>query len=179
MQAAQNYIYIVLAVLYVIYSIIQAGKKMAKNKPTVSAPSDPQRKEEFKPVQPPSSAPLPQHDTAGDLKKMLEDLLGGGPQEEIPEKHSERPVIPPAKPIPQPRQERPVPAKIVTHSTAVKATPSHSSSQTKNETKSFLSGEKKTKEKVTQEIVQEEEPSIDFDVRQAIIYSEILKRPQY
>ena len=172
MHAAQNYIYIVFAVLYVIYSIIKAGKKAVKNKPNVSPSPVSEKRDEFKPVQPPVASPLPRQNQGDDMKKMLEELLGKNPEIKIPEKQVANPKHEPVKIKPQP-------AKIVTHVKNIRATLSHVPSKTKEDAKSFLSGEKQTAKKVFVETSVEEDRDIDFDIRQAIIYSEILKRPQY
>ena len=175
MHAAQNYIYIVFAVIYIIYSIIKAGKKATKNRPTTAPDPSSQKQDEFKPVQPPTASPLP--DLGVDMKKMLEDLLGGGSEEKIPEHQAPRPQ-------PQPLSERPQPVKISTHSPPKeKLITAH--------TKSFSAKPKITSDKapfikyseisqkVFAEPIIEEESGVDFDIREAIIYSEILKRPQY
>lgn len=164
-----NYIYIIFAVLYIIYSIIKAGKKVSKNRPTVE-----KQPQQTQTVQPPTAIPLPRKED--DFKKMLEDLMGGVPEIEIPEKQ----II---KPKPQPVTVKPQPAKIAPHHPKKEKL---TTSQSK-----FISAKPKTTSASIPfvshpEIVQktfaetvEEESSIDFDIRQAIIYSEILKRPQY
>lgn len=150
---------------------------MSKNRPTVSQNPPSQNREEYKPVQPPAASPLP--DTGNEIKKMLEDLLGGAPEVKIPEEQ-----VPQIKP--QPVSIKPQPAKISTHAKKEKALVSHSPSKTqKAGAKSFLTGEKLvTSKKIFIEPELEEESASDsyrddFDIRQAIIYSEILKRPQY
>lgn len=168
MRADINYIYILLAVLYVIYSIVKASKKASQQKPATQN----QKPQPSSTVQPPTASPLPKQKPEDDFKKMLEDLLGGAPEIEIPEKQ-----IPKEKP--QPVFIKPEPSKIVTHAKKIKATPSHTPSKTKEKEKPFLAEEKAAPKKLFAEIIAEEEPEIDFDIRQAIIYSEILKRPQY
>jgi len=170
MHAETNYIYIVFAVLYIIYSIVKAVRKNAQQKPapTKSQPSPT--------VQPPTASPLPKQKPEDDFKKMLEDLMGGNPEVKIPDTQ-----IPKVKP--QPVFIKPQPAKIATHHPRKeKLTTSHAK---------FISAKPKTTSASTPfvshpEIVQktfaepdEEEATIDFDIRHAIIYSEILKRPQY
>ncbi|MBI4930651.1 MAG: hypothetical protein HY841_07805 [Bacteroidetes bacterium] len=176
MHAAQNYIYIVFAVIYIIYSIIKAGKKVTKNRPTTIPNSSSQKKDEFKPVQPPEASPIPNH--GDDMKKMLEDLLGRNPEVKIPEKH---PDSYRDKVKHQPVSIKPQPSKITTHSIKEKTIPSHVPSKThKTAAQSFLTGEQlASSKKVFLESEAEEESVVDFDIRQAIIYSEILKRPQY
>jgi len=166
MHAAQNYIYIVFAILYIIYSIVKAGKKANQQKSATKKP------EASPTVQPPTASPIPSKTPGDDLKKMLEEMLGGVPKAKIPEKQV-------AQSKPEPVKIKSQPAKIVTHAKKVKATLSHAPSKTKEEAKPFLAGEKAASKKVFAEVVAEEEPAIDFDIRQAIIYSEILKRPQY
>ena len=168
MHAAQNYIYIVFAILYVIYSIVKAVKKNSQQKPAEQT----KRPEPHQTVQPPVASPYPKQNPADDMKKMLEDLLGGGSEIKIPEKQVVQPKQEPVKIKPQP-------AKIITHAQKVKAVPSHFPSKAKETAQPFLSGEKETPKKVFVETSIEEDKDIDFDIRQAIIYSEILKRPQY
>ena len=194
MQAGTNYIYIVFAVLYVIYSIIKAGKKTARQKPaTQKREPDPTvhprlpSKEIMDGGQDPTASPLPQSNPGDDLKKMLEELLGGVPEIKTTEKQPD----PDREQKPEPAKIKPQPAKIVTHAQKIKAAPSHipspkgkASPKTKEEEKTFLSGEKKISKKVfTQAAVGAEQDSDadpeDFDIRRAVIYSEILKRPEW
>ncbi|MBI3501590.1 MAG: OadG family protein [Bacteroidetes bacterium] len=168
MHAATNYIYIVFAILYIIYSIIKAAKKATQQKPAEKKP------EPSSTVKPPTSSPLPQ--PGDDFKKMLEEVLGKVPEPKIPERHpdSYRDLKP------EPIKIKPQPAKIVTHAKKVKATPSHPPSKIKEMPKPFLASEKEiSKKPFTEESVPTEEQESDFDIRKAIIYSEILKRPQY
>lgn len=170
MHAATNYIYIIIAVLYIIYSIIKAAKKAAQQKPV-------QKKSEPAPVvKPPASSPLP--NPGDDMKKMLEEILGKTPEVKIPDKHPDTYREPKPHPIPV----RTKPAKI-SHQAIKKekAAVSHmpAKSVPKTEPHTFLPSEHISSKPVFQEPVLEEEVSLDFDLRQAIIYSEILKRPQY
>ena len=160
MQAGTNYIYIVFAILYVIYSIVKAVKK--NSQPVTKKP------EPASTVKPPTASPIP--NAGEDMKKVLEEILGNTPKVKIP-----------AKPIvkPEPTRIKPQPAKIVTHVKNVRAIPSHSPAKTKTRTAPFLTAEQEIKKKVFTETFIEEERDLDFDIRQAIIYSEILKRPQY
>ncbi|MBI4947173.1 MAG: hypothetical protein HY840_12330 [Bacteroidetes bacterium] len=162
MQAGTNYIYILLTVAYVIYSIIKAGKKVTQNRPTI----DPQPQSPL-PVHPPVEKQAPQQD----FTKMLEEILGGGaPEEKIPEPQ----VI---QPKPQPVAIKLQPTKIVTHSEKKeKITPSHL--HPKNQ-KEEIKYQKATAKKVVAESVAVEEPEFNFDIREAIVYSEILKRPNW
>ena len=82
-----NYLYIIFAVVYVIYSIIKAGKKVTQNRPTID------KKPQASPttIQPPTASPVPHPNSGDELKKMLEDLLGGGSEEEMPEKQVLKP----------------------------------------------------------------------------------------
>ena len=159
-----NYLYIIFAVVYVVYTIIKAGKKVTQNKPTID-----KRPQSSPTVRPPVASPEPQHNPGDELKKMLEDLLGGGAQEDVPQPEVLRPqptvVYEKPKPVkasvPVPRKEKPVAPQM--KSAAAPAFRAHPEVVQKG----FI------------EPVQEEEMAIDFDIRQAIIYSEILKRPQY
>lgn len=170
-----NYLYIIFAVIYVIYSIIKAGKKVTRNRPTVTPDPSSQKKDEYKPVQPPTSSPVP--DTGDEIKKMLEDLLGGDPEVIIPEKQAPKPK--PLSVLP-----KPAPAKIAPHHpkkekvTSESAKPLVSKKNITAEPVHFVSHPELT-QKVFSETITEEESAPDFDIRQAVIYSEILKRPQY
>ena len=62
MHAAQNYIYIIFAVAYAIYSMVKAGKKATQNRPTID-----KQPEQSPTVQPPTPPPIPQQD----FKKMF------------------------------------------------------------------------------------------------------------
>ena len=168
MHASTNYIYIAFAILYVIYSIIKASKKTTQQKTETIKP------EQHPTVQPPVAPPIPQKQPGDDLKKMIEDLLG------VPQQNT-----PPPQPAmdhntkPEPLKIKPQPAKIVLHEKKERAVPSHIPSKTKETAKPFLTGEKKASPKVLQEVVAEEEQTEDFDIRRAVIYSEILKRPEW
>ena len=86
MHASTNYIYIVFAILYVIYSIIKAGKKASQQKPV------PKKTEPAPTVRPPTSSPLP--NPGDNMKKMLEGILGKKPELKIPEKQNKsQPVL--------------------------------------------------------------------------------------
>src|ERR1051326_1157546 len=93
MHAATNYIYIVFAVLYIIYSIIKAGRKAVQQKPSEKGT------EPSSTVKPPTSAPLPQpgSELGDDMKKMLEEILGKKPEIKIPEKPISKPQPVPIK----------------------------------------------------------------------------------
>lgn len=165
MQAGTNYIYIIFAVVYVIYSIIKAGKKVTKNRPTVN-----KQPQSSPTVRPPVASPIPQNNSGDDLKKMLEDLLGGGSQEEIPE----RPVV---VSRPHPVAEKPRPVKITSNTTR-KIQQSEQPAKQK-ETVPAFTPHPEVVQKGNIPVFQEEESGVDFDIRQAVIYSEILKRPEY
>src|ERR1035437_10394086 len=99
MHASTNYIYIIFPVIYVIYSIIKAGKKVTQNRPTID------KQQQAQPTVQPSTATQPPQQ---DFKKMLEDLLGGVREEKIPE---------PQVPKVQPPLQKLQPAKISIHHT--------------------------------------------------------------
>ena len=162
MHAATNYIYIVFAIIYIIYSIIKAGKKATQQKPL-------QKKSEGAPtVKPPTSSPFPQ--PGDDMKKMLEEILG---KKNIPDTN-------PLPTKPQPIPVKPAPKKIIVPEKKVKAVHSHTPSKRKEAPVPFLQKEKQVPPKFfSVEAVKIEEQEIDFDIREAIIYSEILKRPEY
>lgn len=171
MQLAEgfgNYLYIIFAVVYVIYSIIKAGKKVTKNRPTIDPTRQPSPT-----INPPTSSPIPEQSGGDELKKMLEEMLGGGDEtEEIPEK----PVL---QPKPVPVFEKPKPIEVKTRpqpkprpvlSEEKPSTPAHAPA--------FIAHPEVVKQAFS-EPLSEEEAGNDFDVRQAVLYSEILKRPQY
>lgn len=201
MQSAEgfgNYIYIVFAVLYIIYSIVKAAKKVNKNRPATSPPKEQSRtspspeghgsytaqkkEEKFHPIQPtvksgqaPEAKPLPEKED--DFKKILEDLLGEVPEIQIPEKQ-----IP--KPKPQQVYVKPRPAKIAPHHpkkeklTTSQAKFVSEKLKTSSESVPFVSHPEILHTNFLDSVV-EEEPEVEFDIRQAVIYSEILKRPSW
>lgn len=166
-----NYIYIIFAVIYVIYSIVKAGKKVSQNRP----------KQSSQPAPPASSQPAetysPPPQKEDDLKKMLEDLLGEIPEVKIPEKQQSLPKS-------QPVFSKPAPAKVAPRhpkkdkSATSSAKPLTAEKSTISETPNFVS-HPEVIQKAFQENPVEDEASLDFDIWQAVIYSEILKRPQY
>ncbi|TAL60047.1 MAG: hypothetical protein EPN85_08085 [Bacteroidetes bacterium] len=164
-----NYLYIIFAVVYVIYSIVKAGKKVTQNRPTIDKKPHPSPT-----VQPPTASPLPENNSGDELKKMLEDLLGGGAEDEIPEKQilKPKPQVVYEKPPPV-KMQPPVPRKekLATYQTQAKP-------KVTSPAPAFVA-HPEIVQKVFMERVPEEESGIDFDIRQAVIYSEILKRPQY
>ena len=168
MKAGTNYIYILFAVVYFIYTIVKAGKKATQQKQ--AAP----KLESTSTVRPPTASPGPQQHPGDDLKKMLEELLGGVPEARPAEKkiHKAEPVI-----------MWPEPAKIIPQAKKEKTAPSHFATKAKEETSSFLAGEKQIPKKVFALVAEERQDtdsySDDFDIRNAVIYSEILKRPEW
>lgn len=176
MKADVNYLYILFAIAYVIYSIIKAGKKVSKNRPPItkqpsSGPIDQQ----------PAKSPHHERTSGDDFKKMLEELLGV-PDEKVPEQYPDTYQDTPQQEV---IAEKPRPAKGIT-SVPKKAKQAVYKSKSEESTLSsgtahFVSPPEVTGSTPVQSIVLEEEAShkYDFDIRQAIIYSEILKRPQY
>ncbi|MFI5164624.1 MAG: hypothetical protein ACHQHP_05190 [Bacteroidia bacterium] len=170
MHAAQNYIYIIFAVLYIIYSIVKAAKKVTQNRPTID-----KQPQQSPAVKPPTASPLPEQTKEIDFKKLLEDLLGGNPEEKNPE---------PKIPEPSRISEKPQPVKIHAQ-VPKKEQPSYQSLKHVSEKpkitsdKISLTKHPHAAPKVFTEPVVEEEQEVDFDIRQAVIYSEILKRPEY
>ncbi len=173
MHAAQNYIYILFAVAYMVYTIIKAGKKVKQNGSTID--KQPQASPT---VQPPATSSKP--DMQGEMKKMLEDLLG----------------VPTSDPTLPRRQAGPVPAERKTEVAKPQSSKTILQTPPKNKTEiarekllaahaktnsDILSHAKQPKavKKVFAETTEAEEPVMDFDIRQAIIFSEILKRPEY
>ena len=154
-----SYVYIIFAVIYVIYNVIKAGKKAAGN-PIGKQPQPSPT------VQPPVARTLPEDIKGVDLKKMLEELLGV-PQEKMPEKQ----IVKPAPVIPAVKKNQQIPKK----ETKPVYEPMH-----KDPVHSVLSqAHPKVVKKVVPEVVPEAEAEVEFDIRQAIVYSEILKRPEY
>lgn len=162
-----NYIYIIFAVVYVIYSIIQAGKKANKNRPTINKESIPQQPY-GQPVQPPTARPVPEHNPGDELKKMLEDLLGGGEEVAIPQRHVEMPIPEPVI-APKPSANFLKKEKKAAYQTK----------KTEAYTPPAFVAHPEIVMNTFPELAPVEEGAIDFDIRQAIIYSEIMKRPQY
>jgi hypothetical protein len=171
MYASTNYIYIIFAVIYVIYSIIKAGKKVTNNRPTIDQQPNSQPT-----VQPPTATSPPQQD----FKKMLEDLLGGVPvrQEERPPTVSGEEKIPTSHPKPQP-------VKISIHhkpkketATASQDKPFPAKPHKVSHSQHYEAAKKVFEEPV---VVEEAADSLrdGFDIREAVIYSEILKRPDW
>ncbi len=165
-----SYVYIIFAVIYVIYSIIKAGKKVSQNRPQQTS----------KPV--PSAASRPADTYAppkkeDDLKKMLEDLLGEVPEIKIPERQKPQPK-------PQPVFSKPAPAKIAPHHpkkeklTSQPAKPLATAKKAAPVTPHFVSHPEIVQKAFTEISVEETSP-IDFDIREAVIYSEIMKRPNW
>jgi hypothetical protein len=159
MESGKNYIYILFAIGYAIYSIIKAGKKANANRQSTEKQS-----QETPAVNPPVSSSVPK--PGEDMRKMLEDLLGGPRDEKTPE------VV-----LPKPKHKQPVPyhmehAKIVSHSFDKVKTPVVPEKQ-------VMDKPKIVPQKVAAEPAVEQSAAPDFDIRQAIIFSEILKRPQY
>jgi len=172
MRADTNYIYILFAVAYVIYSIIKASKKAQQKSATQNQKPLPSST-----VQPPTASPLPKQKPEDDFKKMLEDLLGGNPEVEIPEKQIPIPKQQPVTVKQQPAKiapRHPKKEKLVTQV----AKPITSKKSLTAESAHFIS-DPEIIQKAFQDIAVEEETAIDFDIQQAVIYSEILKRPHY
>lgn len=170
MQAGPNYIYIIFAIGYVIYSIVKAAKKVTANRPTID-----NKPEQSQTVKPPTSTPV--SDTGEDMRKMFEELMGVPKEEKIPTS--------PPTPLPRergaespgPRHPQPVPhhvehAKVVSHAF------DKAKAQAKTE-KPVAEKPKIIPKKAPAEPIIEQEAAPDFDIRQAIIFSEILKRPEY
>lgn len=158
-----------------IYSVFKAGKKVVKNRPTIEGQSLPKESTEQSPttVQPPTASPLPQQD----FKKMLEDLLGGAPEEKNPEPKAFQPKQQPIALKPLRKESVGQPTKIVTQSAKKEkiVLPHATAKNHKEEIK--LTKEKTAK--ISTEPVVMEETGFNFDIREAIIYSEIMKRPEY
>lgn len=154
-----NYLYIIFAVVYVIYNIIKAGKKVTQNRPTIG------KKTQSSPTVKPPVSTVPEPAGGDDFKKILEELLGAG-EEEIPEK----PVL-----QPQPQATVKPAANFLKKDRMAGPPAKYNEPQPAN---TFIA-HPEIVQKVFSEQPQEEEAGIDFDIRQAVIYSEILKRPQY
>jgi hypothetical protein len=153
-----NYGPIIFAVIYIAYSIIKAGKKVTGNRPVIE-----KRPQSPPVVQPPVARPA--KDSGGEIRKMLEDLMGV-PSGQIAEKKA------PAKPQRVPVQKASyVPRKEKQESYSMQPEEMAPAAE-------FVSHPEVLRKAFT-ENAQEEETGVDFDIRQAIIYSEILKRPEY
>ena len=180
MQASTNYIYILFAVAYAVYSIIKASKKITANRPTSSGnPTSEtgQSKDELRPVRPPTATSVPQYSPGEELKKMLEDLMGGTKEKKVPEVQApkSKQQIPSGKPkYGQTRSHH--------HSTEYPKITSQSLEKEKPKSvpeEHLPDKSAKVSKKVFTVPVVEEKLESDFDIQQAIIYSEILKRPEY
>ena len=166
MHASTNYLYILAVIGYFIYTFIKAGKKAAKDRSTLD-----NLPKQSPTVQPPTASPKP--DMQSEMKKMLEDLLG----------------VPTSEPAPVLEERKiesvkPQPAKIITHTPQKEKIDTAKEKLLASHAKAnadILSHAKQPKaaKKVLAETVEAEEPAVDFDIRQAIIFSEILKRPEY
>lgn len=159
-----EYIYIILAAVYIIYSIIKAAGKVSKNKPRTSKPQTASR-----PVQQTQQQPKPK---PGDVfKKILDEMLGEIPQVTVPEKQKPKTKAPPQQYI---RKER---AKIISSQQET-----FQELQTKQKAHKISTPVAKQRHhiEISEPIaVPEEEPSVEFSVRDAVVYSEILKRPNW
>lgn len=167
--ADTNYIYIILAVLYVIYSIVQAGKKASKGKPPVTNRQPP-------PVQQHETA-KPKEEKDDEFKKVLEELFGEIPKVEVPQKQEPAPK-------PRPVESKPAPAKIIPKrpkkETLVSKTQPEKANEAVKPQGQFIQHPEVVQMAFAKELVEEEEvPAIDFDMRQAVIHSEILQRPNW
>lgn len=157
-----NYLYVIFAVVYVIYSIIKAGKKVTQNRPTID------KKPQSSPTVNPPTSSLPEPAGGDDFKKILEELLGAGGEEEVPETAPRKAEPLPAVPVKPAanflKKDKPVVSPNIPKA-AVPAT-------------AFVA-HPEIVEKVFSQKTEQEESEIDFDIRQAVLYSEILKRPEY
>ena len=179
MQASTNYIYIIFAVVYVIYSIIKAGKKVTQNRPTIEGQPLPKDSagQPSPTVQPPTATPLPQQD----FKKMLEDLLGGVPEEKIPQPQVPKVQAPVHKPEPVKITIRHTPKRetaAVPREKPLSAKPANLAEKTSHP-QFYETAKKVFAEPVAVEEAGPDNYREDIDIRQAIIYSEILKRPNW
>ena len=189
MQAAQNYIYIVFVVLYMIYSVIKAGEKAAKQKPVVKD-NNPQPVSSSQPQS--AQTNIPPQKKEGDFKTILEDMFGGMPNVDA---DVTKPVQSPSKKVPEKQIPRSKPQSIFSKHNPIKK-PAPASFQQKEKTSSVKTPQLPLKQKTpsqstfsitsfadTRNIISEqdvvEEIDFEFDFRQAVIYSEILKRPNW
>ena len=125
-QAEQNYLYILFAVLYIIYGIVKALRK----KQQATAP-----KSEF-----------PTHGQDAERTGNPEESASVPSIKAVKKKLSDKQIV---------KKEKPTP--LYAHG--------------------FVAENTLTKTGVTED--REANTEIDFDLRNAILYSEILKRPQY
>ena len=188
MQAAQNYIYIVFVVLYMIYSVIKVGKKAAKQKPVVKD-NNPRPGSSSQPQS--AQTNIPPQKKEGDFKTILEDMFGGMPNvgKDVP-----TPVQSSSKKIPEKQITKSRSQSIFSKPNPIKKTTN--ASQRKEKTSSVKTEILPTKPRPGSEpaffilpaantppVLSErevvEETDFEFDFRQAVIYSEILKRPNW
>src|SRR5204863_8308997 len=109
----------------------------------------------------------PQSRPGDDLKKMLEDLMGGTRETKIPEPQVVKPK--PQVHAEKPKYQHPVPhpvehAKVAIHTFDKEKAAAIHAKQATDKPKPFS-------KKVLAEPVAEEEPVMDFDIRHAFIYS--------
>jgi len=168
-----SYLYIIFAVVYVIYSIIKAGKKVTQNRPKIEKhpPTAEASRQPYQPVRPPVERKAPEHNPGEDLKKMLEDLMGGNTEEVRPE------VIKPKPQVVVPQKPKPV--KITDHLTKKEKQAAYQTKKKEAYTPPVFIAHPEVVQKSFMELPPEEESQIDFDIRQAVIYSEIMKRPNW
>jgi hypothetical protein len=181
MQASTNYIYILFAVAYAIYSVIKAGKKVTANRPTTTSsnptPATEQSRDEFNPVKPPTATPIPNPSFGDDLKKVLEGLMGENKEVNQPELLAPKPKQQIATEKPKHRQP-----ESRFHSAENQKINTHLLEKEKLKSVQTEQVTVKSKPVFRNAIVEpgvDEQKEVNFDLRQAIIYSEILKRPEY
>lgn len=127
-HAEQNYLYILFAVLYIIYGIVKALRK--KQLATVPKPE------------------FPTHSQDAERTDNPEESVSAPTIKAVKRKLSNKQIV---------KKEKPTP--LYAHGFVAENTLT------------------KTGDDITEE--REENTEIDFDLRNAILYSEILKRPQY
>lgn len=173
MQLAEgfgNYVYVLFVIGYIIYNVIKASKKVTANRPGQNRP-DPSAPA---PAVPPSE-PIPAPSKEDEVKKMLEELFGGVPEVRKPKQPAQPVPVPVAKPK-TPRPSR----KAAPASARVPLTKPLMTKSTETAIESKFIAHPEVLEPLSITPVAEEEPvRPDFDLKQAILYSEILKRPAY
>lgn len=163
-------IYVLIAVAWLIYNIVKAVRKA----------SEEQKKK--KPQASPATTAKPVPRQQDDVKRTLEELMRANRKqaEQARQQEVQR----------QLQQQKEIPAKPLYQSQEVLVNEAEHDSESKynNRTSLYESQEYISEEiahydnteTVAQEIAayqQEEETQIDFDLRKALIYSEILRRP--
>ncbi len=156
-----DYIYILIGIIWVVYSLYSASQKAAQKKQENGLP----------PQGPSQSSPLPIPGNQGGGKALLEDIF--------------RELTGETKPIPQPT--RPLPTQPAVQPIKVRATPESSKSSTRYTNISDFATDFRQNEQSgvansvsnDRQIMKNESIAKKFDLREAVIFSELLNRKYF